>query len=257
MIRSIANGLSTHFRAFSLLARNKEIRRLAWIPFLINLFLFLIGLPLAIWWGTGYVDRLFGEGGTWWVEALSVVVQILVVLIVIVASFFLFTLIGVIIAGPFAGPLSETVERYERERLGLPLGIAAGRGVVRDASRAILYAIGRLVLFLMIYPFIFLTQFIPVVGIFLHPILAFFYASFVLSVDFSDPTLDRHIDRFRDKLAYVWNRKGTYFGFGGGAFLMMLVPFLNLAVIPVCVVGATMLYVENRKREERELKIQN
>ena len=151
------------------------------------------------------------------------------------------------IAGPFNGPLSEAVERYERERRGLPAVGTENRGVIRDAGRAVLYEIGRLILFLLFYPFIFAVQFIPGIGVILHPILAFLYAAFVLSVDFSDPTLDRHLDRFRDKLRYVWKRKSTYLGFGGGAFALMLIPFINLAVIPICVVAAALLYMEEER----------
>ncbi|MGE3802303.1 MAG: EI24 domain-containing protein [Candidatus Kapaibacterium sp.] len=246
-------GLTSHFRAFRLLTANKEIRRLAAIPFLINVVLFFVCVPLAIWWGIGYVDSLFSDS-SWWVQALSIVAQIIATLVLIVVSVFLFTLIGTIIAGPFAGPLSEAVERYEREKRGLPQLTISERGIIRDAGRSILYAIGRLLLFILIYPFIFATQFIPVVGVALHPILAFLYAAFVLSVDFSDPTLDRYIDTFKGKLRYVWNRKGTYLGFGGGAFVMMLIPFVNLAVIPVCVIAATMLYVEGTEGDQFKIQ---
>lgn len=244
MIRAFSSGVTAHIRAVRLLASQRRIRRLAAIPFFINVVLFVIGIPLAIWWGTGYVDSLFG-GGAWWVEALTIVAQIIVTLVLIVAAVFLFTLVGSVIAGPFNGPLSEAVERHEREKRGLPVKQLEERGVVKDAGRAILYEIGRLLIFLLFYPVIFVTQFIPVIGVFIFPVLAFLYGAFVLSVDFSDPTLDRHLDRFRDKLRYVWNRKATYLGFGGGAFVMMLIPFVNLAVMPICVVGAALLYEED------------
>ena len=252
MINKTFTGLTVHLHAFRLLARVPHIRRLALIPFLINSILFLVGVPLVVWWAVGFVDSFFGSGA-WWLDALTVVVQVIATLVVIVASLFLFTLIGTIIAGPFNGPLSEAVERYERERRGVPMATINQRGIVRDAGRAILYEVGRLFIFLLVYPFIFATQFIPVVGTVIQPVLAFLYTTFVLSVDFSDPTLDRYVDKFRDKLRYVWRRKATYLGFGSSTFVMMLIPFLNLALIPVCVTAATMLYVE----ENSKVKVQN
>ena len=82
--------------------------------------------------------------------------------------------------------------------------------------------------------------------------LAFIYAGFVLSLDFSDPTLDRHFDSFREKAAYIWQRKTTYMGFGAGALLMLLIPFVNLLVIPVCVVAASILYVQNTVQQHKK-----
>ena len=193
MIKETFTGLTSHLHAIRLLAQVPHIRRLAVIPFLINSVLFVVGVPLVVWWAIGFVDSLIGDG-VWWLDALTVVAQVVATLVVTIAALFLFTLIGTIIAGPFNGPLSEAVERYERERRGIAMEAIAQRGIVRDAGRAILYEIGRLFTFLLVYPLIFATQFIPLVGTVVQPVLAFLYTAFVLSVDFSDPTLDRYID---------------------------------------------------------------
>lgn len=242
-MRNFFKGLGAHFRAVRLLASNGRLRRLALVPFLINVAVFLVGIPLASWGAVRLVDSLFGDASPL-VQFLTIVLQILVVVAVLLAGIFLFTLVGTVIAGPFSGALSEGVERHERERRGLPAERGAGRGILRDAGRSVIYSAGRLLLFLLLYPFIFAVQFIPAVGPFLHPVLAFLYAAFVLSVDFSDPVLDRRLDTFREKLRYVRQRKGTYLGFGGGALLLMLIPFLNLLVIPVCVTAGTILYLQ-------------
>lgn len=236
-------GLTSHLHAFRLLAQNRKIRRLALVPFLVNSLLFLIGIPLAMWVGVDAVNSLFSDSSGW-LQAVAFVVQVLVVLLVLLAAFFLFTLVGTIIAGPFNGPLSLAVEQHQREARGLaPLAVQE-RGLMQDAWRGVVFGVGRLILFLLVYPLIFITQFIPVIGPFLSPVLFFLYSAFVLSLDFSDPTLDRHLDTFREKLSYVRNRKATYIGFGAGALCMMLVPFVNLLVIPVCVVAAARLYVD-------------
>lgn len=221
------------------------------MPLLINIVLFLIGIPLAIWAGVAFVDRVFA-GASWWLELLTVIIQVAIVALTALAGVLLFTLVGVIIAGPFSGPLSEAVERRELELRRLPLPIWRESGATSDIIRGILYQLGRLLL----YPLIFATQFVPVVGPFLHPILAFLYATFVLAIDFSDPTLDRYLHSFREKVEYVTDRKALYLGFGTGALLLMLIPFVNLLVIPVCVVAGAQLVVEDlhgfQPRESRK-----
>ncbi len=237
-------GLNTHIRAVRLLLTDVELRRLAVAPLLINVILFLVAIPVAVWGVTGWIGHLLGDPGGW-AGAGVVVLQIIAGVAVVTASFILFGIIGAAVAGPFSGPLSEAVEKRERERLGLEPMVVASRGVVRDVGRALVYALGRLLLFLAVYPLIFLLQFIPGVGPVLFGVLAFLYSAFVLSVDFTDPTLDRYIDDFRDKLQWVWQRKALSLGFGAGCVILLLIPIVNLAMIPVCVVGGTLTTMEN------------
>lgn len=251
---SLPSGLASHVNAFRLLASDRTVRRLATIPFLINVVLFMVGVPIAIWQVLRLVDGWLGEwSGAG--EIVAVVLKIVAVIAVVFASLLLFALIGSIVAGPFSGPLSEAVEKVERERRGLPPLPPESRGILTDVRRGVLYAIGRLLVFILIYPFIFLVNFIPVVGPPLHAALAFLYAAFVLSVDFSDPILDRKLDTFRRKLRYILDRKPTYLGFGAGAFGLMFVPFLNLMMIPVCVVAATILYVEGEAEGDANARV--
>ena len=145
-------GCTSHIQAFRLLARNRSVRRLALAPFLVNLLLFMVGIPLALWAGVSIVDSLFSDS-SFWIQALTLLVQVLVVCLIVLASLFLFTLVGTIISGPFLGPLSEKVESYQRERAGLPVSASANRGIVGDVWRGIAYGVGRLLIFVLLYPF--------------------------------------------------------------------------------------------------------
>ena len=90
-------------------------------------------------------------------------------------------------------------------------------------------------------------NFIPVVGILLQPVLAALYGSFVLSLDFSDPTFERHLPRFRDRVGYIGRHKARYLGFGLTAVAMALVPIVNFLLLPVGVAAAAMLYLEGEE----------
>lgn len=244
----IVRGLTAHVRAMRMLKEDRQIRRLATVPFAINVGLFALGVPLAAWGMINLIEsmlgRLDGMAG-----AGVVGLKIIAVIAVVILSVILFGIIGAAIAGPFSGPLSEAVERRERARLRMPLMPASSRSLMSDVTRGLAYAIGRLLLFLLIYPFIFALQLIPGAGQILFTVLAFLYSSFVLSVDFSDPVLDRYLDTFREKIRWVWQRKGLYLGFGAGCVLLLLVPIVNLVMIPVCVVAGTVVWVGERERE--------
>ncbi len=232
-------GLSAPFRAIALLAKYPRLRKLAALPLLVNIVLFAVGVPLAVWLLAGWAGGLVPDDGV--VQgAFRVLVQIVVGIAVIVGSVFTFVIVGNIIAAPFNSRLSEAVEQQLTGR------VASGSGVVGDALRGVLTAAGRLGLFLLLYPFIFAVQFVPVAGVFLHPVLAALYGAFVLSIDFSDPTFERHYRRFRDKIAHVWRRKGLYLGFGLVAVVMAIIPIVNFLLLPVGVTAAAMLFLEDR-----------
>ena len=241
-------GLIAHGQAIRLLAADQRIRRLAAVPFAINVGLFLVGVPFAVWGALSLIESMLGRLDG--IAGAGVVgLKVIAVIAVVIGSVFLFGIIGAAIAGPFSGPLSEAVERRERERRGMAPMPSSSRSLLTDVSRGLAYSIGRLILFLLIYPLIFALQLIPGAGQILFTILAFLYSTFVLSVDFSDPLLDRYVDTFRRKLAWVWNRKGLYLGFGAGCVLLMLVPIVNLAMIPVCVVAGTIVGVGEMEKE--------
>lgn len=237
MVRDLLRGLSAPLRAVRLLAGNARLRKLAVMPFLVNVLVFAIGVPLMIWLGISLVGDLIPDSGVWQ-GALRLLLQIVVTLAVLVGSVFGFAIVGNIIAAPFNSKLSEAVEQH------LTGSVTPNEGIVGDVMRGIITAIGRLLLFVIFYPPIFAMQFIPVVGPFLHPVVAVLYGSFVLSLDFSDPTFERHFRRFRPKLGFIWSRKALYLGFGLTAVAMAIIPIVNFLLLPVCVTAAAMLYIE-------------
>lgn len=231
-------GFSAPFRAIALLAKHSRLRKLAALPLLVNVAVFTVGVPLAVWLMTGWAGDLVPADGI--VQgALRVLLQIVVAVAVLVGAVFTFVIVGNIIAAPFNSRLSEAVEQQLTGR------VAASSGIVGDALRGIITAVGRLALFLLLYPPIFAVQFIPVIGVFLHPVLAAIYGAFVLSIDFSDPTFERHYRRFRDKAGHIWRRKALYLGFGLTAVVMAIIPIVNFLLLPVCVTAAAMLYLED------------
>lgn len=234
---AFVRGAGAPIRGARLLLKSPRLRKLAMFPIVINTLLFLVGIPLVIWLGVDLVGDWLNGGDTW-SYLLKLLLQVLVVLAVAVGSVFLFVIIGNIIAAPFNSALSEGIEREVRG------SAEGGSGAIEGIGRSLATSVGRLGLFLLLYPLILLLQFIPVVGIFLYPVVSVLYGAFVLAFDFSDPTLERHFRTFRQKLGYVWGRRSLYLGFGLVSVMLAFIPFINLLVIPICVSGATLLYLE-------------
>ncbi|MBL7987475.1 MAG: EI24 domain-containing protein [Chlorobi bacterium] len=239
MPSNIIKGLTVHFRAARLILRDAEVRRCAQRPLLVNILLMIVGLPLGVW-GAIELSGLLVSGDGLLAAVARTFLQILGAAIGVFVSFFLLLLIGSAIAGPLNSKLSLAVEQHLRGP-----GFRAGdTSLMQDAARSVAFSLGRLVMFVLCYPPIFFTQFIPGIGFILFPALSLLYAAVVLSLDFSDYVFERHFTTFRQKVRHVWGRKSLYFGFGGGLALLLLIPLAGFVILPVGVVGATMLYVE-------------
>ncbi len=242
MVRDLIRGVDSLRRGFALLRSVPRLRRLALLPFLLNLVLFVVGVPLAVWFAAHWSGSLLPESGFWSSGAVRVVLELIVGVLIAVGALFLFSAVGSAIAAPFSALLSEAIEEHVLIEHGMTP--ASSPGTLQGVVQSLGSAFGRLFLFLLCYPPILALQLIPGAGVILFPLLSFLYGAFVLSFDFSDPTFERHIDGFRAKLRYLLDHRALYLGFGGGAVAMMLVPVLNLLLIPVCVAGGTLAYLE-------------
>lgn len=240
MAGDFVRGLTAPLRALKLLRREKRLRRIAAMPLLINIILFAMGVPLVVWLVVNGIGDMLPETGALQ-GALRLALQIIAAAAIVVGSVFIFVIVGNIIAAPFNSKLSQAVEEIQTGRPAVD-----ETGIVTSTGRSIITAIGRLFIFILLYPPIMATALIPVVGPVLYPVLGVIYGSFVLSLDFTDPTFERHIARFRDKVGFIRRRKALYLGFGLTAVGIAFVPFLNLLFLPIEVVAAAMLFLEER-----------
>ena len=248
LVRDLFRGIAAPFRAARLLAGSRELRRLAALPFFVNLILIVVGVPIAIWLGAGWAGDLIGANDLL-TGVLRVLTQIVAGIVAAIVSLVVLVALAGAIASPFSSRLSAAVEgRLLAERGERPEGIE--RTLLQETGESILFAVGRLVIFILLYPPILLTQFIPVVGPFLYPTLSCINAAFVHSLDMSDPAFERNLSGVRAKAAFILARKGLYLGFGSSLVVMMMVPIVNLLVLPMGVVAATIIFIEEVRRTE-------
>jgi CysZ protein len=66
-------------------------------------------------------------------------------------------------------------------------------------------------------------------------------AIFLGGLDFFDIPLSTRGLRLRKKLGVIWRNKSLALGFGAAAYLMLLIPVINMLALPIGVIGATLL----------------
>lgn len=240
-------------RAFTLLRTNPSLWPWAALPFLIS----LLAFALAVWAFVANLDAIAGpleraldpgEPAEWWGWAwagplllLAVLVRWILLAALAVAIYFLFTVLGGVVAAPFLDVLSERVEAIvtgQRAREGSGFGDA-----LRAALRSMVEEGKRTFFFLGVQLAILLLGLIP--G--LQPvavIASLLWSALFLPLDYTAFALDRRRVPFRARRRWIFAHRTEMLGFGGFGLALFFVPGLSFVCLPWLVTAGTLLVLE-------------
>ena len=251
-LTSVLSGFQLALEGARLLGRERSLWPLAAVPVLLSVLAFggaigfLVGyageayafstqwlptLEAATWYAWLWVGP--GRLGLWLV---GLVAFLLLAGLCLVAAYMLASLL----ASPFHDALALRVERIvsgaviDETQSGLV-------GLVREGGRALREELRRMAFFLaVVFPLVAIGFVVPGAQLVTGPAILAFTLLF-LPLDYASYTLDRRRIPFRVKRSWVLKNAPVMAGFGGAAFLICSVPLLNLAAMPLLVVGGTLL----------------
>lgn len=242
---SFSRGFLYPFRGLRLLSRHPVLLKFIIIPFLINLVVFSSVVYLGLDFFNRKVVQYIPQGEAWYWVFLYYAAWILAVMVTAVLVFFLFTVVGNLIASPFNDLLSE---RAEESLLGQGAETAFSlKGFLQDARSTLVNELKKMTLFLIGMVLLLLLNLIPVLGQLVYSVAAILFTLFFLVVEYLGYVFGRKNYSFRDQSRYIWHRKFLTLGFGTGVLCMLTVPFLQFFCLPLAVLGATLLWCENSR----------
>lgn len=210
-----------------------QLRWFVLIPLLINILVF----SGMVYWASGYFSQWMTRLADWipqWLSFLEYLVWPLLFLGLAAVVFFTFTIIGNFIAAPFNALLAEKVQRMGGADLP-DMQLSDWLSVVPKSLgrelRKLLYYFPRALLLLFL-------SFIPVVGM----VLWFLFNGWMMAVQYCDYAADNRGVSFVDMKARLRPQITKCWPFGAVVNLAMLVPLLNLLIIPAAVAGATLFW---------------
>ena len=218
------------------------LRLFVLLPLAINTLLFIGLIALAMQQFGGWVDTFMPSLPTW-LSFLEYIIWPLFVLMVLVIMFFSFTLLANIIAAPFNGFLAEKVEVVVRGRDDFPpfswaeLMAMVPRTLGREL-RKLAYFLPRAI------PLLILT-FIPGLNLVAAPLWILF-GVWMMAVQYIDYPADNNKLGWNEMLAWLREKRWQSLGFGGATYLALMIPFVNILVMPAAVAGATLFWVRER-----------
>lgn len=212
-------------------------------------------LGLATWLAIAHHASLFevlwaSPAGDGWLDqalrGLHWLASLIFGALLVFASAALVLLTSSVIAAPWNDALSAAVERIAAGGSQSP---AAASHLVRDALRSIIFAAVLLGGYLACMVSLFaLGWLIPVVGPLLQATLGFLVTAMFLALENADLAAARHGLSVRDRIAHARRHLGSALGMGTAIWVLMLVPLLNLLLVPAAVAGATLWFLDTHGR---------
>ena len=240
MLNDFLSGARYLIKGTRLLAR-PELRRFIVVPILINITVF----TAAIWLGTIYfetmLDRIMPESSQWWFESVRTIGWILFGVIILLITFFTFTVIANIIGAPFNGLLAEIVEeQLAGKRPGENEGV---RQFISTIIPSIANELKKLFYFTVSGVAIFLIFLIPGLNI-ISPLVWIIFTSWMLALEYIAYPMENHNIYFSRARKELKGKKSITLGFGLTVMLATAIPLINFFVMPSAVAGATAMWLD-------------
>jgi len=215
-----------------LLIARSTLRAVLW-RILFLLFVLMLILTGGVFWLAEYLAHIWlPSGDAWYWQALAWVVWLLSVILALLIGAVFFTALGSVAAAPW---LDELVIRTE---------VLAGKET--DAHPALWWQQVmhsfvnsiRPLFGLLIWGCVALALFfIPLIGQVTATVIWAYASIRFLNYELMDPVASRRGWNFGRRKQELGQRRFFYLGFGGVALGLMLVPVLNLFVLPAAAVG--------------------
>lgn len=247
-IALILTGLLYPWRALGYIARNK-LWGLTLVSIGINVVLLagLIGLTLwlAVPWLQGLDAWVLGLSDVEWLQwalgALSWLLWVLALLLLVAGNAIVLVLIGQAVASPFLDMLSEKIEQIE-------LGREPDDFTVARTLRSVVFGITDLIWSLAFLAAvnlpIFFIGLITAVGAPVATALSFVFSALVLAQEFVTLPLVRRMVTYRNRWSVVWQNRWLAFGFGVSTMGLLMIPGVNLILLPLAAAGGTLAYCD-------------
>lgn len=238
-IQRVFFGFGCVFRGMRHLSSDPKLRRFAFIPFIVDLLLIIVGLTI----GFGQLGGFVAAGMSWlglaevtgllafFTSILSAILWVLMALAFLALIFFAVYLAAGLVAAPFNALLAE--------KTLMKMGALPNRKFqlgpwLKTTGRLFGVGLVKTFVFLMAGGILAVLAFIPVLNI-----LASFGLFLIMSFDSADYAFESLEMGLRERFAFFSSFRYEFAGCALALGLTLAVPGLNLVLFPAIVVGAS------------------
>ncbi len=220
---------------------DRQLRKLALIPWLINIFVFIGAFASFGILDHWLMERLAAAMGTgWWVPIVKWFLMILLMAGFGAGLALSFTYLANIFSSVFSENLSRQTEIIDT---GIDRPSPEGN-FAAIFIRSAIEELKGVAFFLAVWLVLLLLNLIPVLGQVLFVTASAVWGALSMTFEFTAPTLERHGLRFKEKKALIFSNPLTAAAFGSGILFLALIPFINMFFLPFAVVAGTRWVLE-------------
>jgi CysZ protein len=241
----VVRGVSDAVRGASYLAARPRLWVWIVLPALVSLALLVGIIAGAIALAEPLLERAVAyvpSGYASWAEGGATVILAIVLGAV---GFTVFLSAAALIAAPFNEMLSEAIEAQLTGRPGEPFRPVR---FVIDVVVGVFHALRRIAIYLVLIAALFVVSVVvPVIGAIVATALGAYVTARFASYDAYDAVWARKRWRYRDKTAYLSQRRWRTIGLGAAIGGLTLVPGLNLVALSIGAAGATLAFLAEER----------
>jgi len=242
---TLASSLVAILKGLQLCLSDKEIRKLAVIPWLIGFVSFACFSALAIHFFGDFLSLFNATNSEGFIATIVYYAKsILAGGLLLIATVILSTLTVLILAGPFQTAICAKV--LERQGVALPLEASGIKATAISVARSIFTELIKLLWLLPLGILVFLIGLFPL----LIPV-AFVIAAWLLAYQFIDIPLDVLQYSARKRFAYAIANFLSLIAFGASLALLWAIPLLGLFLAPAAAAGAAWLVAKRQQSENK------
>lgn len=238
MPNNFINGFNYLLRGIRLL-NSPGLRRFVIAPVLVNILLFAIGIGMAVnlfesvlAWLTGFLPH--------WLDWLQWILWPLFALSIALLGFYTFALLATFIGLPFYGLLAERTLLALGDKPSESLTLMHSvRYALKNEPKKLWYVLSRSLLCLPLF-------LIPGINFF-APAIWFLVVAWSLALEYLAFPAENEGISFAQTRVFGSQNRWLILGFGVSINIGILIPIANFVVLPAAVVGATLLWREQRQ----------
>jgi len=245
----VIKGALSFLSGLRLLLAQAELRPVLW-RMLALLAVLLVVLSIGVFWMSASLAAMFiPAGDAWYVDALAWLVWLFSFVLALIAGVLGYTALGTIAAAPWLDQLCIIVERLDGKSTVLPRQ-SWWQTVITSIWNILMPLLGFLPWALLAL----LLLLIPVVGAMPASLILTYAGIRLLSFEFMDAPASRRGWKWKERKEELNRNRWFYFGFSGLASLLIVIPVLNLFVLPAAVIGLSRAFSHRSTAADQRFK---
>jgi CysZ protein len=231
-------GTGLLFRGIGLVARRPRLLALGLVPGIIALIVVATALGTLFYFISDVAAAVTWFAHDWSKEArdaIRLVAAVAIGLVSVIVAVLTFTALTITIGDPFYESISKRIDdQFGGAR---EADIPWHRTLVWN----LLDSLRLVAMSVVVSVVLFLLGLVPAVGQTVVPVIGWFIGGWLLAVEISGVPFNRRGMRLRERRRLLRANRALALGFGVPIFLIFLVPFVAVLVMPGAVAGATLM----------------